>query len=199
VVLAERSALDAGQCPVSTLPSRNDRLHIFLIGFRGSGKSTVGQILADLIPLPYYDLDQIIQARSGRNVAEIFREDGESAFREWETSLLSKVTMEPPAVISLGGGACQSEQNRTTIKLNGRAVWLRADPETLWHRIECDPRSVDLRPALTQFDGLEEVQRLLELRESNYAACADYVINTGSITPPEAASEIARWWLNADK
>ena len=174
-------------------------MHLYLIGFRGSGKTTVGSLLADAIQLPFYDLDQLIQAHSGRNIAVIFSELGEASFRELETSLLTKVAAESPAVISLGGGACLAERNRSTIKLSGRAVWLRAEPEMLWSRIQNDPQSTTTRPALTQFGGLEEVRRLLELRESTYAACADYVIDTGAVTPLDAATEIARWWRDADK
>ena len=174
-------------------------MHLYLIGFRGSGKTTVGSLLADAIQLPFRDLDQLIQAHSGRNVAEIFRVSGEVSFRELEANLLTKVAAESPSVISLGGGACLAEQNRSAIKLSGRAVWLRAEPETLWGRIQNDPQSSTTRPALTQFDGLKEVHRLLELRESTYAACADYVIDTNAVTPLDAATEIARWWRDADK
>src|SRR5262249_43218407 len=113
----------------------NDTL-IFLIGLRGSGKTTVGPILADRLGLPFRDADVLIELRAGRSIREIFASDGESAFRDLEEQMLNELIAGGPAVIATGGGVVLRETNRTRMRAAGRIVWLTADPEMLWSRMQ---------------------------------------------------------------
>lgn len=109
--------------------------HLWLLGLSGSGKSTVGPRLARALGLPWVDTDSEITRLAGKTVSEIFRHEGEEAFREKETAVLAKVAAGPASVISCGGGIILGESNRTTLASSGIRIYLRADPATLAQRL----------------------------------------------------------------
>ncbi len=115
---------------------------LVLIGYRGSGKSTVGKIIADRLDRPFRDTDLEIETRSGRSIATIFAEEGEPSFRDWEERTLTELAGEfPDAVLATGGGVVLREANRRRIRDFGFVAWLQAPPEELARRLETDPRS----------------------------------------------------------
>ena len=177
-----------------------DRKIVFLIGYRASGKSTVGPLLAKQLGCSCRDSDAEIETRSGRSIAEIFSSDGEGSFRDIEKAVVAALveeTCESLAVISLGGGAVLDRQTRALIRQTGKTIWLDADADVLTVRLENDPGLH--RPALSEL-GLEaEVREMLDKRCPIYAECADFRIDTGSLQPEMVVDKIVRWISSADK
>lgn len=168
-------------------------MHIYMVGFRGSGKSTVGVRLAQLLDRPYIDSDKAIEAE-GRTIREIFEEVGEEGFRDKEQDVILRIgALAQPHVVGLGGGAILRETNRRGLKSSGRCVWLQGSPSELFKRISEDASSVASRPNLTAGGGYNEVVDLLAKREPLYQEVADFVAQTDGRTPDEIAEELAVW------
>jgi shikimate kinase len=172
-------------------------LVIFLTGSRGTGKSTVARLLAERLGWDWVDADAVIEARAGRSIREIFAAEGEAGFRARETAELAELCQRRRHVIATGGGIVLAEENRRRIRQAGWVVWLTADPETLWRRIQQDATTADRRPNLT-VGGLSEVEELLRRREPLYRECADLQVDTARRSPEEVAELILAAWL-ADK
>jgi 3-dehydroquinate synthase len=158
---------------------------IFLYGPPGVGKSTLGRKLARRLHLPFLDLDEKIEAQAGMPIAEIFAHEGESGFRNRETQVLLDVVSASPSVISLGGGALLSPQNRETVERAGRVICLLASPETLAERVSGTP---DDRPLLAG-DRQAELRALLEEREPHYRSF-DFNINTDGLDLDDVLHQI---------
>jgi len=152
--------------------------NISLIGYRGSGKTTVGTRLAERLGWSYVDSDQKVIDKTGRTIREIFDKQGEPAFREIESEVIMKLADFRHHVISLGGGVVLREANRDCIQRFSYVVWLQASVNTLCDRIASDPASVTMRPDLTPEGGRKEVIRILKERHSYYESCADLEIDT---------------------
>lgn len=174
-------------------------MNVYLIGPRGSGKSTVARLVARHFQLPLFSTDEWIRGESSRTIVEIFAQSGEEAFRDWESRALSVAATFPAAVVDLGGGAILRAENRELIRRSGSVVWLLADPQQLWERVSADPQSASARPALTDSPGIEEMRRIVADRESLYAACADYEIDTTLLSPDEVARRIVARFPLVDK
>jgi len=173
--------------------------HIYLIGYRGSGKTSVGKVLAGLLGWPVFDSDDRIEIVAGRTIREIFETDGENVFRDLETNAVQSLTnLSNPHVISLGGGAILREENIEIIHRNGRAVWLKASASNLFARIHADGATADRRPALTSLAGLEEIYKILAVRSPIYEAVAEYSVETDERSTHEIAEEIFRWYLQQE-
>ncbi len=174
---------------------------VFLIGFRGSGKTTIAPLLAERLDCPWLDVDEIIQQTTGQSIVEIFEEAGEAGFRQVESEVIQRVIQDHPAdarlVLSLGGGAIMHPQTREAVAEHGPCIWLRAPVHVLWERIEDDRDNVP-RPALTDLDPLEEIHRLLAVREPVYADCADYDIDTSQFNAQQVADQIVQWCKQDD-
>lgn len=174
-------------------------MNLYLIGYRGCGKSTVAPLVAEALGWQTRDSDKQIEILTSRTISEIFSESGETVFREWETTVLQALAVESDKVISVGGGAPTIETNRQIMKSSGCMVWLQASAEELWNRISADPKSDSMRPSLTdQSDGLKEVRQVLRARYDIYKACADYTLATDGLSPSEVADQIANWWDPVD-
>jgi shikimate kinase len=158
---------------------RKDR--VYLTGFMGCGKSTIGPILANTIGYDFVDLDKRIEQQEGRSINEIFSERGEKHFRDIERTVLMKVSALPRTVISLGGGTMTVSENLGLILETGLVVYLKITPEQLFHRLR---RRSD-RPLLRSADGNKldddelrsRIRLLYDAREPLYAR-ADIVIPT---------------------
>jgi len=165
-------------------------MHLFLIGYRGTGKTTVAQLVAGRLGWPWLDTDVEIERQAGQSIAEIFARSGESAFRDWETRVLEESLKCQAAVIALGGGIILRERNRKLLQPGGKTVWLTALPETLWKRIAQDAMTAGRRPNLTTGGGLNEIEEILAKRLPLYRECADWVVDTEGKSPAEVARDI---------
>jgi shikimate kinase len=163
---------------------------IFLIGYRGTGKTTVAELLAGQLGWSWIDADDEIERRAGKSIAAIFAEEGEPAFREREAAVVAEVCRLPRTVVALGGGAVLSEANRAAIQLAGIVVWLRATVATLAERLAADDKTVSRRPDLTKTGGLSEIETVLATREPLYLQCATFEIDTEARGSGEIVDEI---------
>jgi shikimate kinase len=134
---------------------------VYLVGFMGSGKSTVGRLVAERLELKFVDLDERIEEHEGQTVQEIFRDSGEQRFREIEAEALRRVSTGSRKVVAVGGGTYANPENRNLIGRTGTAVYLEAALETILKRVEADGS----RPL---FSNLQQVRTLYEERLPSY-------------------------------
>ena len=158
---------------------------ITLIGFRGSGKSSVGPLLAERLNMAFVDTDQQIEENTQKSIPDIFAEQGEDYFRKIEAETLQTIYQKENQVVATGGGAVLNPQNQLLIQENGPVVWLQADVETTLKRIHKDQAAGATRPALTDLDFKQEVITLLEHREPIYRDLSDMQIDTVDSTPEQ--------------
>ncbi|HEY1381697.1 MAG TPA: shikimate kinase, partial [Gemmataceae bacterium] len=138
---------------------------LYLIGPRGSGKSTVGRLLAARLGWAFADADEELEARAGRSIAAVFAAEGEAGFRDREAELLRDLARLDRHVIACGGGAVLRPESRQLLRATGQCVWLTGDAATLCRRLDCDPATAARRPALTALPGPAEVERVVRERE----------------------------------
>jgi len=161
--------------------------NFFLIGMMGSWKSTVGHKLAEALKLEFIDTDDAIEEMTEMKVADIFREFGEEKFREMETAFFVEKAKQKGQLFSTGGGIILSAENRKVLQENGITFLLDATPQTLANRIH----NTTKRPLLTNSDNLEQrLQKIWNDRHQFYVDCADHVINTDNLEPPQVLAEI---------
>ncbi|MEL6897534.1 MAG: shikimate kinase [Planctomycetota bacterium] len=154
--------------------------HVFLIGYRGTGKTTVGRRLARRLRVQGYDLDEEVERVTGVTIREIFAQEQEAGFRKRERDALMDLITKPPTIISLGGGAILKPENRDDIRRGGKSVWLRCEFNALCKRLRLNASPSDRRPRLTDLSPREEVRRLLEFREPLYREVADLEVDTSA-------------------
>ena len=145
-------------------------MHLYLIGYRGSGKSTVGRVVAQRLARPFSDSDDLVEAESGMTIKDIFAEKGEPWFRDLEAKVIAELAGETQfsRVVSLGGGAILRTSTQEILKATGLCVWLTASAEFLFQRIQSDDATKLRRPNLSQSGGYSEVVELLEKRTPIY-------------------------------
>jgi shikimate kinase len=160
---------------------------LFLIGYRGTGKTTVARLAAARLGWDWCDADELIETQAGRTIRDIFAAEGEAGFRDRESAVLAELCQLDRHVIATGGGVVLRPENRARLRDAGRVVWLTADAQTLWRRLQEDAATEERRPPLT-VGGLEEVEELLRRREPWYRACADEVVCTVGRSPEEVAA-----------
>ena len=174
---------------------------VYLTGAMASGKSTVGPLLADALGTRFVDLDWLVEARTGRTVAELFAVAGERAFRVAEAGALAETTRGEPAVVATGGGTLAAPANLRTARAAGAVVWLRVAPDVLARRLERTDLSA--RPLLVGPDErplrgdalLARVRSLLDARTPLYAQ-ADIVVDAdgpADVVAREVAEALAAW------
>jgi len=162
---------------------------LVLIGYRGTGKSSVARLLAAALQWESFDADIEIERQAGKSIRRIFAEDGEPRFRDWESQVVAELATRRQAVLALGGGAVLRESNRQALT-EATVVWLTADAQTLHARITADLATSERRPHLTAVGGKDEIDQLLQQRDPIYRCCADYTVDTVSKTPHQVAEEI---------
>lgn len=156
---------------------------VFLAGFMAAGKTTIGRLLAARLNLPFTDLDEWIESRLGRTIAEIFAQDGEAKFRQLESEVLAEALALEPSVIALGGGAFAGEENRKLIQHSGVTIFIDTPIDVLLERISASGG----RP-LNQGD--EFLRSLHEKRLASYGQAQMRV--DGSSSPEDVVSAILR-------
>lgn len=138
---------------------------IVMVGMMGAGKTAIGRSLAQKLSVPFLDCDEEIVAAANMEIPEIFAKFGESFFRDKESRVLARLLERAPCIVSTGGGAFIQEQNRAVIAQTATSVWLKADIDLLWSRVQ--GRST--RPLLNDPDPRGKLETLYAARESYYA------------------------------
>jgi shikimate kinase len=153
-------------------------MNVVLIGFRGSGKTSVGKALAERLKREFIDCDEYIEKQTGHSIREIFEKHGESHFRTIESQAIGELAKLDGKVIATGGGAVLKYQNVQVLRRQGRGVvfFLEVGPETAFERIQADQATRSRRPALTDKDPFTEVREQIEFRGPYYRKGADYTV-----------------------
>ena len=149
-----------------------------LIGYRGTGKTSVGARLARILGRPFVDLDQILVDEASRTIAEIVAQGGWDEFRRLEKDLVARYRTTRGMVLATGGGVILDPENVQALKENGILIWLVADPGTIQARLAGDQPQEAYRPSLTGGGTLGEVTEVLEARQPLYQAAAQIIIDT---------------------
>lgn len=149
-------------------------MSIVLVGYRGSGKTTIGRLLAERLSYSFVDTDEWVVHHAGRSIKEIFAEDGEKVFRDLECLAVADAVARARHVVALGGGAMGREENRVAIRTADAAVvYLACEAGELYRRIHADPMTGQSRPSLTGLGGgIDEIKHLLHQREPVYRQMA---------------------------
>ena len=156
----------------------NNQPTLVLIGYRGTGKTSVGARLAEALHCPFVDLDQVLVREAGRSVADIVAQGGWGEFRRLEKQLVTRYRDARGLVLATGGGVVLDPDNVAALRENGILIWLTADPAAIQARLTQDqPRDAN-RPSLTGGDTIREVLAVLEARASLYQAAAQISIDT---------------------
>lgn len=159
----------------------------------GAGKSTIGRLLANILRVPFYDSDHVIEEKTGADIPWIFDVEGESGFRDRESAVLQELLNNNRAVLATGGGIVVREQNRHLLKQADAVVYLKADTERLVQRTIKDKK----RPLLQVDDPRKKIIALLEERDPLYNEVATHIVKTDARSPKIIAQHIASL-LNKD-
>ena len=163
------------------------------IGLRGSGKSTVGRLVAAQLERPFVDADDAIEAAAGQSIRDIFADGGEAQFRQIEQRVMADLLTQTRLVIAAGGGAVLHPDTRTRLRQSGPVVYLNIAPDTAAARMAGDATTATRRPALTALPAIDEMTAVLALREPLYQACATLTLAADTATADALASAVVRW------
>ena len=159
---------------------------LILVGFMGSGKSSVGREIARRCELRFLDTDSVIRQKYGKSIGEIFAVYGEPAFREEEHQVLLRLRNARRFVLATGGGIVLQARNRTILRSLGPVVWLTADEETIWQRVSRNQH----RPLLQTADPRLTIRNLIETRYPLYRETAHITVETSHLSHQEVANRI---------
>lgn len=162
--------------------------NVFLIGFMGTGKSTVALQVAERCAMEIVEMDETIAQREGRSISDIFATDGENYFRDLETEFLKELALETNKIVSCGGGVVLRTKNVSLMKKYGKVVLLTASPEEILKRLRDD----DGRPLLNGKKNVNAISELMEQRRKRYEEAADIIICTDGKTKEEICDELLK-------
>lgn len=172
--------------------------NIYLVGLRGSGKTSLGERVAAATGTCFVDQDAVVSERAGKPISRIFKEDGEAAFRRLEAEVLRELAACDGLVVATGGGVVLAKENRLLMRKKGKAakppfvIYLHAAPEVLAPRLQNDPASKEQRPPLTSApDALAELRLLYQQRDRLYREVADVVVDASGSLDSEVAAVLA--------
>ncbi|MBI5046469.1 shikimate kinase [Candidatus Micrarchaeota archaeon] len=168
------------------MPSSN-KTNIALIGFMGSGKTTIAKVLSQKLKRKLVDIDKSIEEKAQRSISDLFAESGEAEFRKLESEQISALKQAKNSVIACGGGCVVKSENIQSLRQNCFVVWLWATPTMILSRIKDD----NSRPLISFSDREQRIVTILQSRLPLYASAADIVISTEDKTPEEIARLIA--------
>ena len=161
--------------------------NIALIGFMGTGKTAVGQVLAKKLDREFVELDSLIEQTAGKSIPDIFRQDGEIAFRELEIEVTKQVAGKKKLVIACGGGIVLNKINIDRLRESSRIVHLTASPRTILRRTSSGKND---RPLLSVTDPALRIKELLKFRKPFYERAADITMNTSKLDINTVSEEI---------
>lgn len=167
-------------------------MNIVLIGYRGSGKTTIGKKLAEKLNREFVDSDDYIEQRTQLSIREIFELCGESYFRHLESEAIKDLSASDGRVIATGGGAVLRYKNVSNLKSHGVVIFLDVAPDVAYDRITRDPASTRRRPSLTGTDMLTEIKEQIDFRKPYYLRAADHVIDANKLEPDQIVGEILK-------
>jgi shikimate kinase len=162
------------------------RQNIVLIGFMGSGKSSIGRLIAGRLGFQFVDTDALVVERAGREIADIFKYDGEEYFRDLETAALESLAYRERCVIATGGGVVLRERNRELLRELGLVVLLTASEDVIFERVSRNSK----RPLLQTANPRETVSAMLAARQSAYAAAAQWTLDNSTLSHAAAADAV---------
>jgi len=159
-------------------PHPDNHPNLVLIGYRATGKTSVGARLAEVLQRPFVDLDQVLVREAGRPIADIVAQGGWAEFRRLEKELVARYRNAHGQILATGGGVVLDPDNVATLRKNGILIWLTADPAVIQARLAQDqPRDAN-RPSLTGGDTIQEVTAVLQARAPLYQAAARIIVDT---------------------
>ncbi|HUX99241.1 MAG TPA: shikimate kinase [Candidatus Deferrimicrobium sp.] len=162
--------------------------NIALIGFMGTGKSIIGARLAEILKKKFIEMDDLIVQLAGKSIPNIFAEDGEIRFREYEIQMCKEVSKRKDVVIACGGGVVLNKINIDYLKQSSIVICLKTSPEVILQRISKDGK--ERRPLLNKPDPMAEIRKLLAFREAFYNAATEYQIDSSNLTVNEVVERI---------
>jgi shikimate kinase len=163
-------------------------MNLYLLGFMGTGKTSIGDLLARKTKKYFVDMDILIEDQQKKTISKIFEQNGEGAFREIEKKLLNKLSKEKDLIVGTGGGIIIDQDNVDIMKSTGTRILLTASPQTIFKRLESDTT----RPLLKKGNKLENIEKILSDRASKYEQAADIVVDTDSKSVQEIVEGIAK-------
>lgn len=164
--------------------------NIILIGYRCTGKTSVGKKLSERLDLPFFDTDDLIIEQAGMSISKIVGNGGWDLFRKKEKEAIKRLSSMNKSIISTGGGAFENQENGEALKKNGLFVWLTADVKTITERMLSDQNSPGRRPSLSHNDIETETTTILKKREPTYRELADLTVDTSERNIDSIADEI---------
>lgn len=162
-------------------------MRLVLIGYRGTGKTSVAKILAERFSAKLISMDDLIVKKAGMSIPEIVEKHGWERFRDVESEVIKEISNDDDCVIDAGGGVVLKDENIKRLKKNGKIVLLKADVKTIAERIRDDTE----RPSLTgNKSSVEEIEGVLEERKDKYDKAADFVVDTSNLSIEQVAEKI---------
>ncbi|MFP4032168.1 MAG: shikimate kinase [Desulfococcaceae bacterium] len=165
-------------------------MNLWLIGYRCTGKTTVGRLLAEGVGLRFIDADVALTREIGQSISAFVSENGWAAFRREESKIIQNLSQGDGQIVATGGGVVLDPANVQMMRETGTVVWLTARPETILPRLGKDPGTAENRPALTDEGLAAEVRSTLAEREPLYASAAHHSVETDGRGPSEVAARI---------
>jgi len=164
--------------------------NILLVGYRGTGKSSVGKRLAEVLGMGFLDMDHLIAEEEGFSIARIVQEKGWPYFRRKEKQLLQRLSCNSGQVIATGGGVILDPENRSLLRRMGFVIWLTADIDVMVARLKTDPVGAEQRPTFSEMDLREETGLILKERMPLYEEVSDFSLDTSDLSIGETVDEI---------
>lgn len=174
-------------------------MNIVLIGYRCSGKTTVGKLLAQDLGREFVDTDRLMEEKAGLTIHAYVSQKGWKHFRELESDVVKGVATRDNLVIATGGGVVMDQDNVRNLRKNGWFVWLKTKPSVIRDRMNREDKSGELRPSLSRMDPLEEIDQILQGRTPFYERTGDYTMDTNGQLPEEVVQAIMKTFSVRDK
>lgn len=165
-------------------------MNLFLIGYRCSGKTTVGKSVAEALDWAFIDVDAALVGASGKSIKDLIDTEGWYSFRRMERSTLKQICANDRQVVATGGGVVLDAANVEAMKTSGRVVWLVATAATIRKRMRSDKNTEAFRPALTQKGTLAEIEDLLAERSPHYGSASDFSVQTDEVPVDDIVNRI---------